>query len=187
MLRAIILLSPMALAALSFAGWTAAACRVAHAGVRSREGGFAILCLVSLPVDLVLACWSGRFYDHYYITLLPAAAACGGLFLSLLNNGVRPTKTETSPLVLGSASGVGFLIPSLCFAITFNPKDRSPGNPEIAQAMAAEHYIGEHSTPSDTVLVWGPNRESISSPSAKAPHATSINTRFSQRGTKSQR
>lgn len=113
------------------------------------------LSALALPIEIVLVIVSGRSFDHYFVALLYVLAVWTGWFLWVLNdsillrlkpNTVRSRRFVTAGLLLGV---LVISLPALDKDIVFAQKLHAIQPPDMVA------FIQSHTTPQDTVLVWG--------------------------------
>lgn len=110
---------------------------------------------LALPIEIVLVTASGRSFDHYFVALLYVLAVWtawllwilrAGILLWLETNGVLGQKLVSAGLALG--------VFVLCLPALYQ-------DVSLAQKLHAQQpsqmvaFIQNHTTPQDTVLIWG--------------------------------
>lgn len=111
---------------------------------------FLMILLVNLPIEILLAGVSGNTYSHYYISMLPAlslfaALAFKGIFSSIqLPDATRMARATITLAVL-------FVFIWSCWGDLLAVR-KSFLSVRPAEAIA---YLRDHTTPADTVLMWG--------------------------------
>ena len=123
--------------------------------IRSKENPFKyieLLFLIGLPLEILLSGLSGNNFPHYYICWTPYIGFFSG---HILNTDERSNKNSLQ-IVLGtilliSSFNLGTLV-QYRTAFTKILFDRK-GGIELVDPVAK--YVREHTSPSDTVLVWG--------------------------------
>jgi hypothetical protein len=108
------------------------------------------LALVAFPLEVVFAAFPGRFYGHYYITLLPVLSLRSASALSLLGARMRAVLPRLA----------GWLAP-LVVALSLIQLDLDlvAGHRRVARQLQwqrlAVDTITERSGPEQSVLIWG--------------------------------
>ncbi len=108
------------------------------------------LILIWLLLSIIPVCTGGKFYDHYFIQLLPQLCALGGGAAAA--SMARPRRALTWLII------AGMLIPSAGFFAARLASDRiydalGEENPDEYRAIG--EYIGERTGEGDTIFVWG--------------------------------
>ncbi len=113
------------------------------------------LCL-DFIVEVALSGLSGRNYPHYFISWLPWIAVASALVAHRLFPGFRAW-SEGHAIPFLAASALGIVVVSTGTLADYGrtfitiARDRS----QVQQADQVAEYVNEHSSPGDTVLVWG--------------------------------
>jgi hypothetical protein len=118
----------------------------------SRDGHdiLSSLALVALPLDLLLVALSGRDYGYYYTAWLPTIGILCALFAySFIGRGGR-REVWARTCCLCSLLPVMVGVPAAAIIARLN-------TPAWTAATRAEvvRYIAAHTSPSDSVLIWG--------------------------------
>lgn len=107
------------------------------------------LCVILFPVLLGLITLSGRNYVYYFIPLIPFLMLSFGLLGGILSSAGNSARVQQIAAVgiLGLGTALAYN-PSLLIVAGYQAPTHPPA-PEIAV------YIQAHTTPEDTILVWG--------------------------------
>jgi hypothetical protein len=118
----------------------------------SREGHEVLssLALVALPLDLLLVALSGRDYGYYYTAWLPTIGILCSLFAySFVGSGAR-REVWARTCCLCSLLPVMVGVPAAAIIARLS----TPVSTAATRAEAVL-YIAAHTSPSDSVLIWG--------------------------------
>jgi len=131
------LLGVLAIASLLVPGWRS-----------PQDSRVARMALIAFPIEFVLIALPGRFYGHYYATLLPALSVRAAAFLA-------------APLRFGRVRRYAPVIGALLLALALGRLGKQLGRswPDLQVAHAREQRlvaeVQRRTQPSDSVLVWG--------------------------------
>ena len=103
------------------------------------------LMLLWLVFSFVAVSAGSRFYDHYFIQLVPA--------LAILAAGALPSVQNIRRQVVP-----WLVLPAiLCFAarVAIDPINRWTGEENLSAYRPIGQYIAQHTTPEETLFVWG--------------------------------
>lgn len=108
------------------------------------------LALVALPLDALLVALSGRDYGYYYTAWLPTIGTLCALFAySFVGSGAR-REVLARTCCLCSLLPVMVGVPAAAIIARLN----TPVSTAVTRAEAVR-YIAAHTSPSDSVLIWG--------------------------------
>jgi len=157
----ILLKSGIALTAIF--GWMCGCAYLRHGeDVDRARRGLVQLILIAFPIELALACVSGRSYPHYYMAWLPVFAVLTGFFAYGFTSG--------HPLRASGREGGGehnarernYLLAALLVAMSaiplgmlFRQMGALKNSPAACTKRAAVEYITRFTKPDDPVLIWG--------------------------------
>lgn len=152
---------PAAVAVL--AAWLLTLHRVVRRGKRAGDEMFALLAIVWLPVEIVLAATSGYARTQYYFSwLLPSALLLAFGLVELGRFGEHVPASGRHSLRWGTAlltvvAFAGLLVPTVTLlhdlgGILLHYRTYASQKPQAEQIAA---YVDTHTTPSEKVLVWG--------------------------------
>jgi 4-amino-4-deoxy-L-arabinose transferase-like glycosyltransferase len=103
-----------------------------------------IVCLVDLPVQLVMISLSGRGYDHYFMSALPALSILCAMFLWFLGTRMKDQMRTVWVWV--------FFIPLLLPAL-MNGIEKTKSS-EDATVKELTQYIVEHTSSDEEIFIW---------------------------------
>jgi hypothetical protein len=121
------------------------------------------LLLLAWPVEITASAISGRGYGHYFLLWLPAIGLLSGLLFHYVNQFILSAQfvdlmERRKPIL---AFMLGFFILGYAFPKPISQNWASAEQILFNRAQGIElqtpiaQYIGQHTTPEETVLVWG--------------------------------
>lgn len=102
----------------------------------------ASLAVLWLPIEIILASWSGRNFLHYYIAIVPVGLVILGLSADVISRMRRGAWVALALLVL----------------VVVKPLDLWSGDLRVRhdpQMLAVVNYLTTHTTPNEAVWIWG--------------------------------
>jgi hypothetical protein len=105
--------------------------------------------LVSLPLEIMAACVSGRDYSHYVLPLFPSLAVLSAWFVTRIENS---TKEPATGGVLAIALVLGFFPLSLA---TYSADFAQSSEPPRSDYLQLVRFIDQTTKPNDKIIVVG--------------------------------
>jgi hypothetical protein len=105
--------------------------------------------LVSLPLEIMAACVSGRDYSHYVLPLFPSLAILSAWFVTRIENSTNEPATGG---VLAMALVLGFFPLSLA---TYSADFAQSSEPPRSDYLQLVRFIDQTTKPNDKIIVVG--------------------------------
>jgi len=113
------------------------------------------ICLLAMPIEVILASFSGYSYRHYYMPLLPSYAIFTGYSFSVFYQQLSsPQITRMIKRLLLVSNLLIFLIPVITAGIAW-VKDMHYVTNRGFDYSAVTDYIERKSSSDETLLLWG--------------------------------
>lgn len=110
--------------------------------------------LINLPLEALFVGISDRFYNHYYMTMLPVLALFSGVFVRALILPLQKGKVSTTLINIAASVGIiTILVSSNTDYEEHIQKSAQFGNGQLIE------YVQIVTAPDDLVLLWGAQAE----------------------------
>lgn len=107
------------------------------------------IALIALPIELLLLALSGRFYGHYFLTLIAILAVRTGAFLPAMMSRVPLLRRHRNILATAALSALVFQLGVHLF------QERTRQQAQQAWQTEAVSEVMQRTGPQDRILVWG--------------------------------